>query len=244
MASIMLENRGGERLFSLKEWEVGLFNEEPVIEAEAESCRRAPHIRPLAADDRQQMLAFARALPEEDLLFLERDITEPAEVDAWIKEALEGRLVTLVDWEDDAIVGYVTFSRGSVPWTRHVAELRMAVAESARGMGIGRRLLDTAFERVLDLGVTKVIARMTPEQTAARKLFQGLGFAEEADLRDHALDASGLSHDLLVLSFHTRARREPCCEFCGMPVLEALVLDGSRLCPDCYDSRYSELGGG
>ena len=69
MASIMLEIVA-ERLFSLKEWEVGLFNEEPVIEAEAESCRRAPHIRPLAADDRQQMLAFARALPEEDLLFL------------------------------------------------------------------------------------------------------------------------------------------------------------------------------
>ena len=29
-----------------------------------------------------------------------------------------------------------------------------------------------------------------------------------------------------------------------MPVLEALVLDGCRLCPECYDSRYSELGWG
>ncbi len=97
---------------------------------------------------------------------------------------------------------------------------------------------------VLDLDVTKVIARMTREQTVALTLFQRLGFVEEAVWRDHALDANGLSHDLLMLSFHTRARRERCCEFCGVPVLEALVLDGDRLCSACYDSRFSELGGG
>ena len=57
---------------------------------------------------------------------------------------------------------------------------------------------------VLDLDVTKVIARMTREQTVALTLFQRLGFVEEAVWRDHALDANGLSHDLLMLSFHTR----------------------------------------
>jgi L-amino acid N-acyltransferase YncA len=126
----------------------------------------------------------------------------------------------------------------------HVAELRVVVAQSARGIGVGKLLLELAFEMVLDLGVTKVIARMTPEQTGALKLFQRLGFAEEAVLRDHALDANGVIHDLMVLSYHTRAHREQCCEACGIPVLEALVLDGSRLCSNCYESRYSELGGG
>ena len=58
------------------------------------------------------------------------------------------------------------------------------------------------------------------------------------------MDARGHTHDLLVLSFHTPAHQEQCCEFCGIPVFDALVLDGSRLCSNCYDSRYNELGGG
>jgi L-amino acid N-acyltransferase YncA len=201
-------------------------------------------LRPLAAEDREQMITFAGALPEDDLLFLERDITEPVEVDAWIKDTLEGRLVTLVVCEENVVVGYATFDRGSVRWTCHVAELRVVVALSARGIGVGRLLLELAFEMVLDMGVTKVIARMTPEQTGSLKLFQRLGFTEEAVLRDHALDTNGLTHDLLVLSFHTRTHRKQCCEFCGIPVLEVLVLDGSTLCSNCYESRYSELGGG
>ena len=84
-------------------------------------------LRPLAKEDREEMIAFARTLPDDDLLFLERDITQPAEVDAWIKEALDGKLVTLMAWEDDVLVGYVTFERGSAHWTRHVAELRVVV---------------------------------------------------------------------------------------------------------------------
>ena len=242
MGSIMLENRRGKGLpSSLQEWEVGRFDKKQAVEAEVRSRLPVSGIRPLAAEDREPVIAFARDLPEDDLLFLERDITQPAEVNAWIKDTLEGRVATLVAWEDDIVVGYVTFNRGKVRWLFHVAELRVMVAESARGIGIGRLLLEMAFEMALDMGVTKVIARMTPEQSGALKLFRRLGFAEEAVLRDHALDANGRTHDLLVLSFHTHTHREQRCEFCGIPVLEALFLDGSMLCSSCYDSRYSEL---
>ena len=147
-------------------------------------------------------------------------------------------------WEDDAVIGYATFGRGNVRWTRHVAELRVVVAESARGMGIGRLLLELAFEMVLEVGVTKVIARMTPDQTGAQSLFQRLGFAQEAVLRDHAVGADGVTHDLLVLSFHPRMHQEQRCDSCGVPVLEALALEGSRLCSQCYEMRYNELGSG
>ncbi len=205
---------------------------------------RSVLLRPLAPGDREPMVAFARALPEDDLIFLQRDITQPAEVDAWIRDVSEGRLVTLVAWESEAVIGYATFERGTARWTRHVAELRVVVAQSARGLGIGRLLLELAFEMVLEVGVTKVIARMTPDQTGAKSLFQRLGFEEEAVLRDHAMGASGVTHDLLVLSFHTGKHQEQRCDDCGVPVLNALRLEGSRLCSSCYEFRYQELGGG
>jgi L-amino acid N-acyltransferase YncA len=201
-------------------------------------------VRPLATGDREHMVAFAQALLEDDLLFLQRDITQPAEVDAWIEDDLQGRLVTLVAWEDDTVLGYATYEPGRARWTRHVAELRVAVAESARGIGIGRLLLELAFEMVLDAGATKIIARMTPDQNGALRLFKRLGFEQEAVLRDHALGVGGLTHDLLVLGFHTRMHQEQRCEDCGIPVLEALSVDGARLCSQCYELRYQELGGG
>ena len=90
-------------------------------------------VRPLATDDRRQMVEFARALHEDDLLFLQRDITQGAEVDAWIEDDLEGRQLTLVAWEGNTLAGYATYERGRARWTRHVAELHVAVAEPAAG---------------------------------------------------------------------------------------------------------------
>jgi len=201
-------------------------------------------LRPLGAEDRQPLLAFAQELGEDDLLFLQRDITQPAKVDAWIKDDAEGKLATVVASEKGAIVGFATFELGRLRWTRHVAELRVVVAEAARGSGVGRLLLELAFELALDVGATKIIARMTPEQSGAVRLFQRLGFEQEAVLRDHALGAGGLTHDLLVLAFHPRQRQEQTCEHCGVPVLNALSVDGARLCAQCYEVRYQELGGG
>jgi len=205
---------------------------------------RAVVVNLLSAECREPMLAFAEALPERDLLFLERDITDPAEVDRWIDAVAQGAMVTLVAQQDGSIAGYATFDRGRVPWTRHVAELRVVVAPSARGAGIGRLLLELVFEMAQQQGVMKVIARMTPEQTEAQSLFKRLGFEEEAILRDNAMDAHGVTHDLLVLSFRPKCHEEQRCASCGIPVLTALALDGVQLCAQCFEARYEELGGG
>ena len=77
-----------------------------------------------------------------------------------------------------------------------------------------------------------------------RSLFKRLGFEEEVVLRDHAMGANGVTHDLLMLSFHTRLHQEQRCNSCGVLVLSALALDGARLCSHCYELRYQELGGG
>jgi len=200
--------------------------------------------RPLDAACRDAMLRFASELPEQDLLFLDRDIAQGPVVDQWIRRVAEGSLFTVVGWQDDDIVGYATVERGNVRWTRHVAELRVVVAESCRGIGLGRWLLELAFEVALEEGATKLVARMTPDQTGALSLFERLGFEREAVLRDHAQDGNGLAHDLVMLSFHTRKHLDNRCGSCGVSVLAPLSMDGLRLCSHCYEQRYEELGGG
>ena len=149
-------------------------------------------------------------------------------------------MVTLVAWEADAVAGYATFNLGHVRWTRHVAELRVVVAESARGIGIGRLLLELAFEMVLDMGATKVIARMTPEQTGAETLSSSLALPRRRSCGTMPWTPAGYPRSAGA-ELPDPCAPGTCCEFCGIPVLEALFLDGSRLCSNCYETRYNEV---
>ena len=201
-------------------------------------------LRSLRTEDREAMVAFARSLPPNDLLFLWQDITQPAEVDRWIRAIDEDGLITLVAWEGPAIVGYATFDRSRAQWMRHVAEIRVVVGESNRGMGVGRLLLELAFEMAIEAGVAKVVARMTPDQTQAIELFRRLGFVHEATLHGHAIGVHGCTHDLLVYSYFARDHQDQRCAVCSIFVLAPLSLSGAIRCATCYHLEYQELGGG
>ncbi len=201
-------------------------------------------LKPLEPSYKEAILQFAREMSDTDLLFLDRDIAQPAVFDQWVEDMKAGRLLTTTAWCSGAIAGYATIFRSNVRWSRHVAELCVVVAESARGKGLGRLLLELMFELALEEGVTKVVGRMTPDQSAVLSLFGRLGFEEEAVLRDHAIDANGCTHDMLLLSYQAGQHAEGRCVQCGALVLDALVLDGARLCSHCFEGRYRELGGG
>ncbi|MFM1942800.1 MAG: hypothetical protein RI897_1782 [Verrucomicrobiota bacterium] len=205
---------------------------------------RVVELRWLGDADAEALVLFARGLPPNDLLFLHQDITQAAEVEVWGREAGEGTLITIVAWEGGRIVGYATFDRGRARWMRHVAEIRVVVAEEVRGCGVGRLLLEMAFEVALEVGVLKVVARMTPDQLEAIELFRGLGFELEATLKDHAIGVHGCTHDVLQYSYLARRQKEQRCDGCGEAVMGGLSLDGEVLCAACYPLKFAELGGG
>lgn len=155
--------------------------------------------------DEQRMLAFAQALPEHDLMFLRRDITRPDVVEAWVDKIEAGGTVTVIADENGEMIGYGTLSFSDYGWSRHVAELRVMVRPDKRDTGAGRSLTREVFRLALDNGVEKIFARMTLDQTAARKLFQELGFRPEALLEDEVKDRHGELHDVLVMAVNVQA---------------------------------------
>jgi len=157
-------------------------------------------VRLMGASDRDAVLAFAQSLERHDLLFLRRDITRPEIVDTWLGEIEQGRVTTLLAWSENSVVGYGTLHRSELEWSRHVAEIRMLVAESGRGKGLGRFLTQEIFALAIESGIEKLVARMTTDQKGAIATFEGLGFRPEALMRDHVKDIDGNTHDLVVMS--------------------------------------------
>jgi len=157
-------------------------------------------VRSMSDGDAAAVLAFARALPGHDLLFLRRDITQPDAVQTWVRAIERGVITTVLAERDGAVQGYATIDRGDLSWSPHVAEVRVLVAPAMRGKGLGRRLTQEAFAIALALGIEKIVAQMTVDQKGAIAVFEGLGFRPEALLRDHVKDREGDKHDLLILS--------------------------------------------
>lgn len=157
-------------------------------------------LRLMTAGDRDAVLAFAQALPQEDLLFLRVDLTEPAVVDDWIVNIEAGRSTTLVAYDDNGLIGYATVHQNPAPWTRRVGEIRVNVSRDYRARGVGKNLTSEIFDIAGELGVKKLMANMTPDQQGAQAAFRRLGFVPEALLADYVEDRNGTSRDLVIMS--------------------------------------------
>ncbi|MBI3799515.1 MAG: GNAT family N-acetyltransferase [Deltaproteobacteria bacterium] len=156
--------------------------------------------------DTHRLVTFARALPEDDLLYLRMDITKLNVVMQWGQNIKEGRTVTVLAEVDNEIAGYVSLHHNEVTWQRHLGEVRLQVAPRYRARGLGRALAGEIFAIARSLGLSKLVAHMTPDQQGAIATVERLGFRREALLQNFVIDRSGQTRDLLVMSYDMPGR--------------------------------------
>ena len=158
-------------------------------------------LRLMSAEDKSAVLAFARSLPPNDLLFLRLDIATEEGVNEWVNNIVAGRTTTVLALPPDgSIAGYASVHHNDALWNRHVGELRVIVGSEYRRHGLGRRLTDEVFAIARELGLQKLTAQMTPDQKGARATFERLGFRAEALLADFVVDREGTARDLLIMA--------------------------------------------
>ncbi len=158
-------------------------------------------LRLMTASDADRIMAFARALPEQDLLFLRADITDPRIVAQWVQNIAAERTVTVIAEASGDLAGYVSLHYNQVTWQRHLGEIRIQVGLAYRSHGLGRILAGEIFGIARDLGLRKIVAQMTVEQKGAIATFERLGFHPEALLQDFVMDRAGRTHDRVVMSY-------------------------------------------
>ncbi|WP_179403518.1 GNAT family N-acetyltransferase [Burkholderia guangdongensis] len=154
----------------------------------------------MTSADRDAFVAFIASLPDEDLVFVPRDLRHPKVVDAWMRALDRGDVVSLVARDGGTMVGCTAIATDPLGWSRHVGELRVLVAPAGRGKGLGRALIQECFAQALERGLKKLVAQMTTQQPAAIAVFEELSFRAEALLHNHVIDRDGGMHDLVLLS--------------------------------------------
>ncbi|MGE5237078.1 MAG: N-acetyltransferase family protein [Acidobacteriota bacterium] len=179
--------------------------------------------RPMTADDGPGLLEFFRALPEEDRLFLQDDVTRSETVDRFLSTLSDPRVFMLIAEHDGTVVGHAELSRSAHGWTVHVGEVRVVVARAFQGNGLGTALARLLVRHAVNLGLDKMVAEVVDNQEGAKRAFGKLGFQPEAKLRGHVKDIHGVKRDLVIMANDVSHIWE---------TMEALVADYSPMMGD------------
>ncbi|MFI8945689.1 GNAT family N-acetyltransferase [Streptomyces sp. NPDC053750] len=161
----------------------------------------ALHIRHARSDDEEAL----RRLDRDTWSYQHAVSPPPGPDDPFFRER-SGPADHLVAELDGVVVGYVRLGFPTeLASNAHVRQIRgLAVAEAARGNGVGRALVRAAVDEARRLGARRITLRVLGHNTAARKLYESGGFAVEGvQPEEFLLDGRYVDDVLMGQSFIT-----------------------------------------
>jgi hypothetical protein len=90
----------------------------------------------MAPQDDAKVIAFANTLPEDDLLFMRRDIRQPKVVAAWTDLIAQGRLASLLAWSVGEVVGCAALVIDPLSWSPMSVNCALSSAARCAGSGL------------------------------------------------------------------------------------------------------------
>jgi len=93
----------------------------------------------------------------------------------------------LVATIDRRIVGSSDVRRGQLVKNFHTASLGIGIRKEARGLGLGKAMLDDGIRWAKSVGVRKLSLTVFATNTSAIELYRQLGFVEEARLKGQVI---------------------------------------------------------
>ncbi len=127
-------------------------------------------------------------------LGLAPSLTRVGAEDAWREVARALEPAERVQWaafDGDRVLGAIHLARATAANGRHRAEIRrFVVAESSRGQGVGRALMDVAVKHARTLGL-RLLWLSTHAETDADRIYPRLGWARSGEIPDYSVVPSG-----------------------------------------------------
>ena len=165
-------------------------------------------IRPLEATDERAFHSFFQAVPERERMFIKHRVTEPEVIAAWCKNIDYGRILPLLAFEGENIIGDASLHQILGGWKRHIGRVSVLVHPQYRGRGLARKLVEELLEVARGIGLEKAEAEFIDEQGAALKTFGLIGFRPLMRMPDYVKDMQAISHDYILMGMDLKTDEE------------------------------------
>jgi len=159
-------------------------------------------IRPARIDDAEAMVAYLAALTAErlDTISLQTSPTLEDEREFVLRSQLSERILILLAFAGETMVGMLDLSAGDRPSDRHAGRFGMSVAKAWRARGVGRKLLVAVIQETQAWpGFCRIELECAPWNAPAIALYESMGFELEARRRK-ALNLRGRPEDMLLMA--------------------------------------------
>jgi L-amino acid N-acyltransferase YncA len=155
-------------------------------------------MRPLLEEDHKRLYELFQSAPAEDFGFLKDDVRDPVIVERWTSNLNYERIMPLVGFCDDRLVGDCSLHIGRKS-RRHIGEVRIFLAPDYRGVGLGSKMIQEIEEVARKQGVMFLVAEVILDHVGLIKAFRRLGFEIRCTLDDYFMSADNKTYDVAYL---------------------------------------------
>ena len=131
--------------------------------------------------------------------------------DAWPEETFKSELAAkhtyyILALEDNLVVGYAGLSK--LPGSDQADIQTIAVREDKRGLGIGKKLMDTLTLQATELGAKEIFLEVRADNSAAQKLYKLFGF-KQIGTRKKYYQPDGVDAFIMKTDMKLKTNKEP-----------------------------------
>ena len=165
-------------------------------------------IRPLQASDEKALLGFFKNLPQPEVMFFKRRVTDPDVIKSWCENIeLDSRL-PLLALHEGKIIAVASLLQNKGGWKRHIGRISQSILPKYRQKGIAGKLVQELIDVARMAGLQKVEAEFIDKQEGGQKLFALLGFTHLLKLEDYVQDMQAINHDYVLMGMDLKTDEE------------------------------------
>ena len=158
-------------------------------------------LRPLREGDEKALRKMYAGFPEDELWFLELDLSHEGVFERWIENLKKTPLVSVVAMVEGRIIGDAVLLMKAHGAETHLGRIRISVAPSYRELRLGTWMLLDLVNAAIALGLEMLEMDLVEDRDAA--VIDGvgkIGFEESAVVKDHFRDRQGEPHGLVIMT--------------------------------------------
>ncbi len=158
-------------------------------------------LRPLKAGDERTLFEMFHRLSEDDLWFLNHDVSDHRLINEWVENLDPERVISIVATLEGRIIANAALMKKSYGAKSHIGKIRISVDPSFRERRLGTWMLLDLINLAMAIGLQMLVMRLVQDRDGY--IISGvrrLDFVEEVILKNYVLDRQGTPHNLVIMT--------------------------------------------